>query len=406
MNDKSPNRSERFMPDNFTTFFSASLFLIIQSFFVSWIFLKIICAASPSFLNFLYISSGKSSTNARLLGGLAISASAILAISSILILYPKTLNPVETKTLLTALISIMVVTFYGYIDDKFEVRVRFKLTLQIFSVLSFAYLNAQNVSPEHPLLAFMASVVIGLALVNGTNLLDGLDTLSVKLGIVSSIAFLYLGVMANSPATIFLSLIMISALAMFYFFNREPAKIYMGEIGGSLIGLTYYVQSSLCYSELKNQMSMTQALSLVLIAGCFPICELGISFIRRIVSKKSPFRGDRFHMHYIIKNKYKLSAGATSTRMGLVGMLILGLGFLLAKSYVPIIALSLVVVVTLQIYLRVCLQEWRESLTNKAAENLFKIFEGKKVNIIDSTQFSSLDISVKENKITDKKKSA
>lgn len=394
------------MSDSFTTFFSPSLFLMIQSFLVSWVILKVLCASNPNFLNFLYISSGKSSTNARLLGGLAISASLTIALTSLLTFYPKHLNSQESKSILTALISIAFVTIYGYIDDKFEVRVRFKLALQLISVLSFAYLNSQNISAEHPILAFLVTSFIGLALVNGTNLLDGLDTLSVKLGLVSSTAFLYLGFIANSPATIFLSLILISALAMFYFFNREPARVYMGEIGGGLIGLTYYVQSSLCFTGLKNQMSMTQAFSLVMIAGCFPVCELGISFIRRIISKKSPFRGDRFHMHYILKNKYQLSASTTSTRIALVSMFILILGAAVVNSYGPIIALLVVILTTLQIYLTVCLREWRENYSTKTTENLFKIFEGKTVNIIDSTRFGSFDISVKEKNISNKKKSA
>lgn len=371
----------------------------------SWLLLKVICAATPNFLSYLYISSGKSSTNARLLGGLAISASTIVSLFALLSVYSKIINAQETQIIWTALVSIFLVTLYGYIDDKFEVRVRFKLTLQLTSVLSFAYFNIGIISPEHPFLGFMVTSVIGLALVNGTNLLDGLDTLSVKLGIVSSMAFLYLGVISNSPATIFLSVILISALAMFYFFNREPAKVYMGEIGGSLIGLTYYIQSTLCYAGLKNQMNNTQALTLVMIAGCFPVCELGISFIRRIISKKSPFRGDRFHMHYIIKNKFKLSASTTSTRMALVSMLILTLGFSISHSYGSILALCITLGTTLQIYLAVCINEWRANISNKNAEELFKIFEGKTVNIIDSTQFSTLNVSVND-KTLERKKSA
>lgn len=396
------------MSNAFTTFFSASLLALTLSLAASWTMLKIICIANPKFLNFLYISSGKSSTNARLLGGLAISTSLILAISSLLFIYPETVSQIEKTTLMTALTSILFVTFYGYIDDKFEVRVRFKLSLQLTSVLSFAYLNAQNISPTHPFLAFIFSSVIGLALVNGTNLLDGLDTLSVKLGIVSSIAFLYLGAVSGSLATVYLSVILISSLSIFYFFNREPAKVYMGEIGGSIIGLTYFIQSSMCYSELKYQMSATQAFSLVIIAGCFPIFELGMSFIRRIASKKSPFRGDRLHMHYIIKNRYKLSASKTSSRMGLISSFILCLGFVLAKSAGPLVALSLVLLATLQIYLVVCLKEWQESISNNQTDNLFKIFEGKKVNIIDVAQFGTLDISVKDQAkpVAEKKKSA
>lgn len=394
------------MLDQFSTIFSTALFSTILSLLASWVVLKIICFANQDFLSFLYISSGKSTTNARLLGGLAVSASMICVMTSILIFHPNSLSTMEYKYFTSALVSILLVTMYGYIDDKFEVRVRFKLIMQFTSVLGFAFLNAQNISPEHSFIAFGLSSVLGLALVNGTNLLDGLDTLSVKLGITSSLAFLYLGIIANSPATIYLSIVLISALTMFYFFNREPARVYMGEVGGSLIGLAYFVQSSICFSQLKTQMSPKHAFGLILIAGCFPICELGISFIRRILSKKTPFRGDKLHLHYVIKNKYKLSASKTSTLMGLGSMSILSFGFIVANYFNPVFALIVVIIITLQIYLWLCLDEWRSNLTNKEIENVFKLFEGKTVNIIDSAQFSTMDVSLNEKTASDKKKSA
>lgn len=369
---------------------------MLLSTLVSWIFLKLICYSNQNFLSFIYISSGKSSTNARLLGGLAVSASSVSTIASLLIFYSNSLSQSETRIFIAALISILFVTLYGYIDDKFEVRVRFKLSLQFIAVLSFAYFSSSNISHNYPTSAFIFSFIFGLALINGTNLLDGLDTLSIKLGIPTSLAFLYLGVIANSSATIYLSVILISALIMFYFFNREPAKVYMGEIGGSIIGLIYYIQASICLSELRNQMSFSSAFALVSIAGLFPIFELGISFLRRILSKKSPFVGDRLHLHYVIKNKYRLTASEVSTRMGISSAIILSFGFLLANSYNSILAVTFVIMATAQCYLWVCMDEWRSINLGKNIHSAFNIFEGRTIKIIDATQFNGLDVTLKE----------
>lgn len=381
------------MFEHIGTIFPASIFLVIESLIISWLILKFICLASPDFFSFLYISSGKSTTNARLLGGLAISSALLCGLTIITFIYPKTITLIEKKTLAAALISIFLITFYGYVDDKFEVRVRFKLTLQLLSVFNFSYLNANNISPEYPVVAFIASSVLGLALINGANLLDGLDTLSIKLGISSSFAFLYLGIFSHSSASTFLSIIMISSLCMFYFFNREPAKVYMGEIGGSIIGLVYYIQSSTCFSALKTRVSMSEAFALVFMAGCFPVFELGISFLRRILSKRSPFCGDKLHLHYILKNKYNLSASAVSSRMGISSLLILGFGFLVARSYSPIFALAIVTFITLKLYILICLSEWKSSHSSHNLDLVFKLFEGKTITIIDSTEYESLDIT-------------
>ena len=392
----------------FSTLFPTAIFVIILTLITTWACLKLICLSNANHFKYFYVSSGKSTTNARLLGGLAISVAMIFSISSLFLVNIQSISLTEQKILLMAIVSISLVTFYGYFDDKYEVRVRYKLTLQLLSVLSFSYLNAPALSPGHRLIAFFISSIFGLAFVNGANLLDGLDSLSVKLGITSSMAFLYLSFIAQSPASIYLSLVLISSLSVFYFFNREPAKIYMGEIGGSLIGLTFFVQSSICFSQLKFQMNHLSALALVLIAGCSPLCELGISCLRRIWFKKSPFAGDKLHLHYVVKNKYKLSANSVSSRMGIANFILLGLGFSIAQFYNPVIAVILVIAITIITYLWFSIAEWRSAYLAKETENLFKVFEGKTVNIIDSTDFGSLNISVSElNKnISEKKKSA
>ena len=363
---------------------------------ITFIVLKIICLAKPNTFRFLYISSGKSATNARLLGGLSISLSFISSIAFLLYQHPTQLSLSEKSTLLSALASILLVTLYGYVDDRFEVRVRLKLSLQLTSVLSFSLLNAHNILPNHQGATFLISSIVGLALINGTNLLDGLDTLSVKLGICASIAFIYLGIISNSNATVFLSIILISALTVFYFFNREPAKIYMGEIGGSIIGLIFYIQSSLCISMLNSRFAVSKALPLVLIAGYLPICELGISFLRRIISKKSPFRGDKLHLHYIIKSKYHLSASQTSSLMAISSFTILCFGFIISSYFNPLMALVSVLLLTILSYLWICLREWKLNIKPENVQNSYILFEGKKVTIINSTPFNLVNISVKE----------
>ncbi len=396
------------MADYFITMFPSFLLISIQSILASWMCLKIICLSTPDHLNFLYISSGKSTTNARLLGGLSISCSLFMAIATLLFMYPKNIDSFEQSGLIVAAVSIALVTLYGYIDDKYEVRVRFKLSLQLVSILSFAFYMAPQLSVNHPILAFLVTSFFGLALVNGTNLLDGLDTLSIKIGSAGLVAFIYLGYLSNSQATIYLSATLLSSFSMFYFFNREPAKVYMGEIGGSIIGLVFYIQSNFCFVNLKSNLGMTnlEALPLVLIAGSFPISELGISFFRRMWCKKTPFRGDKLHLHYILKNTYKLSASETSSRMAVSSVLLLTIGFAIARKSHPLLALVLVVVTTLQIYLTLCLKKWKAAQGKESLADLHMIFQGKEITLLNSNQFNSIDFSIEDAKKIKPKKSA
>lgn len=366
-----------------------NLFIIIfQSIFLSWIVLKLLCLARPNFLNFFYISSGKSTSNARLLGGLSIATPLLFLIIQI--------SPESTFYSLFFPLSLM--TIFGYLDDKFELRARFKLFFQITSVGSFAYGTCHWISPHHPILAFIISSFVGLALINGSNLLDGLDTLTVKLGTTISLGFLYLAFFTHNIFVIFLSLSLISSFAVFYFFNREPAKIYMGEIGGGVIGFIYYVQASFLYIDLTQKMNAYHALGFVMIVASLPIIELSISFLRRIFSKKSPFRGDQFHLHYILKNKYFFSASKASSIFGISNLVFISLGFILAKIYSPFLIFLTFAVIQFCLYLKICLKTWKNDLANNEMANVFEIFQGKIVNIIDSNQFNSLDILILKDK--------
>jgi hypothetical protein len=139
-------------------------------------------------------------------------------------------------------------------------------------------------------------------------------------------------------------------------------------------------------------MDIVGALSLILMACSVPLCELGISFLRRIYTKKSPFRGDKLHLHNILKSKYKFSASKTSSCMAITSTIILSSGFILAIFFHPFIALVLVTTAIIYFYISACLEEWQSNMKKDDLKNIFTIFEGKTVNIVDSAQFYSLDI--------------
>lgn len=384
------------MNNHFYHNFPLFLFLVVESLVLSFFSLKLICKSSPYRLSFLYISSGKSATNAKLLGGLSLSISLIVGICAMLITTAKIFSATERHILFFTLISTLLVTLYGYIDDKFEVRVRVKLAIQMLAIVTFASIIVDLNYPQFSYLALGCISFFGFALINGANLVDGLDTLTIKMGSSSALAYAALGFYVNSPATIALSLIMLSSLAMFYFFNREPAKVYMGEIGGSLIGLIYYAQTFLCFTNLKESVHPLTALSLALIPGCLPICELAISFLRRLWFRRTPFRGDKLHLHYILKNEYKLSASQASSRMGVSSACVLAFGLFLALAVHPIFALGVVIMSTTAFYLWHCAEKWKITYSSEDIKNLGKIFEGKNINVINSNELSSINFEIEK----------
>lgn len=355
---------------------------------MSLIFFMLIKKSSYQFFSILNVYSPKSPTNAKLLGGLGISAGII---TSLLSLIPREnlMSQFEESFVYAMIFSTICITFYGYVDDKYETRARHKIIFQLIS-LSFLTFYAADLlaSPDHKIIAIGIATVIGFLLINGTNLIDGLDTLSIKLGIITSAAFIYLGYHSGSLLCIQLSVATIMSLCVFYYFNRPPAKIYMGEIGSCLLGLIYTAQVVLCYSHLRNQELGLDAISKVLIVVSLPVCELGISFLRRIYFKKSPFAGDKLHFHYILKTKQNLSVSMTTNLIALGGISIIATGYFIVNLVTPFMGLLTTNILFCGIYIGYCYKEWKK---NQNEVHLISILEHLTSNAVYLVNTSDLD---------------
>lgn len=330
------------------------------SFLITSIGLFAIQRSNAKTLSLLFIESPKSPTGARLLGGLAISVGMLISIS-VFLLHKNLLPPKEFSLITSFIVSAIIISMAGYIDDKFEVRAHHKLIFQLISVSILTVQAAHFLGDKNFLTPYLAITFVGFLIVNGTNLLDGLDTLAIKTSFVTSVAFIYLGYLTHSPLTILISISTIAALYAFYFYNRSPAKIYLGEIGGSYLGLVFTAQIILCYQHLRINNIAASAISLILIAVSFPICELGISFLRRVYFKKSPFKGDKLHLHYIIKTKQNVSSNFVTNIMAFTYACTIIIGFTIAQFVSSIFAAVLVNVCFVIIYITYCYSHWSKS---------------------------------------------
>lgn len=382
--------------------------LVIVSFTISFLTYFLIGYSRANFLSFLYIPANKSPTNARLLGGLGFTSGLLAAVLYLSLTHRPSIymTASDMRFLQFTLFPMTLLTISGYIDDRFEIRARYKLMFQLLSISSFALFTASEVSQNSPVLVFCASTALGVLLVNGTNLLDGLDTMTVKLGIVVSLAFAYLGMKSESGAVIIISACTISILSAFYLFNREPARIYMGEIGGSVVGFLFFAQASLSYKNLIKFNNGYKSASWIIIACSLPLCELGISFLRRVVMKKSPFRGDKLHLHHILKSKYKMTSSKTSRVMAIMYAGFFAIGYLMGKYTNPQLGALTAVALISAFYITTCLNEWKATVQPPQFENVFLNFENKTVHVLNSDLLANVHIHVKTSKKSRQEKRA
>jgi len=134
-----------------------------------------------------------------------------------------------------------------------------------------------------------------LILINGSNFLDGLNTLVIGYYIL---VCLFLIMVSNNfeltiDPNIKLLIIILSTLFFFNFFN----KLYLGDSGAYLLG--FYIAFFVIDFSLKNNSVSPFFICFLL---WYPAFENLFSIVRRIISKSKVEVADQFHLHQMIYN--------------------------------------------------------------------------------------------------------
>lgn len=93
-------------------------------------------------------------------------------------------------------------------------------------------------------------VVFFAAVTNAVNLTDGIDGLSSSVTIVVLFFFVLVSLAAEDKEVLFFSLTLIGSLMGFLYFNRFPAKVFMGDTGSLALGGAVGILSLLTKTEL------------------------------------------------------------------------------------------------------------------------------------------------------------
>jgi UDP-GlcNAc:undecaprenyl-phosphate GlcNAc-1-phosphate transferase len=200
-------------------------------------------------------------------------------------------------------LAITVVFIIGLIDDALDITPRLKF---FFIIIAAALLYWQGIHINNlgnylgynvtlPLfIAFPFTLFAIAGYTNALNLIDGLDGLAGSVSLIILSTFLAVGYKFEDTLMITLSSSFIVALIIFLFFNWHPAKIFMGDSGSLILGLTIAILSILSIKYI----SPTSVLFIIVL----PILDTFIVITRRIQRGVSPFIADKNHMHHFILN--------------------------------------------------------------------------------------------------------
>lgn len=204
-----------------------------------------------------------------------------------------------------ALISIwiggLVLVVLGMFDDVFRLNAVLKFLVQIaaavIAVLNGVVIDNISIGGHYYVFGVWSipiSVLWIVGLTNAINLIDGLDGLSCGVSAICSTSILGVVLLMGDTETALIMALLTAACIGFMPFNKNPAKIFMGDTGALFLGYTLAVMSVHGVFKIHTVVSFLVPMAIF----ALPLLDTTIAIIRRLLSGRSPFSPDRGHLHH------------------------------------------------------------------------------------------------------------
>lgn len=201
----------------------------------------------------------------------------------------------------------LVIVLVGAIDDRVGLRGRQKLigqlvaaALMVPSGITLSKVVVFGHAIEFGDLSPLITVFWIVGAINALNLIDGVDGLASTTGIVLSLSVAAVTVVIDGqPDGLLISLVLAGSLSGFLIYNFPPARMFLGDSGSMLIGLTLGSIALKC--SLKQYTAM--ALIMPTAIWAIPIFDVLMAIVRRKLTGRSIYTTDRGHLHHCLQRR-------------------------------------------------------------------------------------------------------
>ena len=238
----------------------------------------------------------------------------------------------------TVIVPLAAAVVLGVADDRFDLPATVRLVGQ--AAVGVAVVVT---CPVHlpAVAAALLLPTVTILVINGVNLIDGLDMLAAGVAAVAAVGF---AVMLHGSARQ-LAIALGAALVGFLAYNRPPARIYLGDGGSYLLGTGLTVLLAGSWAPGVAVPVGTAALAVVAI----PVAEVAFAVARRWRAHSSLMAGDRGHPYDRLVDRGWNRSAASLAYVGMEAVLAVGavvavhLGSMAAALVVDIVAAVLLV---------------------------------------------------------------
>ena len=128
---------------------------------------------------------------------------------------------------------------------------------------------------------------------------DGMDGLAGGLSLISAITFFLAAIILNQSESALVSIILTGAILGFLYYNKYPAKVFMGDSGANLLGFIL----SITALDGAFKQATVMSLFIPILALAVPIFDNLFVIFKRFSEGKPVYQADRSQIHFRLEEK-------------------------------------------------------------------------------------------------------
>ena len=252
----------------------------------------------------------------------------------------------------------ILITFLGILDDRYLLKAKFKLVIQILIALIMIMLGFKITYFTNPFgptiylnfLSIPVTVIWYLAVMNAINLIDGLDGLATGITIITCVVLMVFSFYNRNFLVFINSNFLVISLLAFLKYNYPPEKIFMGDSGSLFIG---FILASLAIAGNEVQFKgLTTFTLLVPVTVMFiPFGDTIFAIIRRIKNKQHIFQADKNHFHHKLID-YGLSHKSVTLICWFITLIfgVIALGYMFVGKQIMMVVLFIISIILVGLF--------------------------------------------------------
>ena len=187
----------------------------------------------------------------------------------------------------------------GLWDDIKELSPHFRLMVQVLlglaASLTITFGSTSGSATGNQSADLLLSIFWIVGITNALNFFDNMDGGAAVASFMTALGIFIYSSINNQPYLAIFGLVLMGVLAGFFYWNRRPARIYMGDSGALFLGILLATIAIRIDPETDSKWT-SFAIPIFLLA--LPILDTCVVVISRLMNSRSPLQGGRDHLSH------------------------------------------------------------------------------------------------------------